>query len=109
MMTEQNKDESFMKDWEINVQNKSALHKSGLGFTCQHINEDGSLRVEVENLIPWEQKMFAQYHDFEKVDEDLLRLRNEFAQIYKEKMQIKENNIDVTMLNAVRNNNFSSR
>lgn len=108
-MSEQNKNEKFIKDWEIDVQNKSAHHKSGLTFTCQYIDEDGSLRVEVENLIPWEQQMYAQYHDFEKVDADMQRLRNEFAQIYKEKIHPKENNIDTTILNAVRNSNFSSR
>ena len=53
--------------------------------------------------------MNAQYHDFEKVDAAMQRLRNEFAQIYKEKIHPKENNIDTTILNAVRNSNFSSR
>ena len=107
-MTEQNKNEEFLKDWEIDISHKSARHKTGLGFTCQYVNDDGSLRVEMDNLIPWEQKMFEKYHDFDMVDADMQRLRGEFATIYKEKMLAKENN-STTMLNAVRNNNFSRR
>lgn len=109
VMTEQNKNEEFLKDWEIDISHKSARHITGLGFTCQYVNEDGSLRVEMDNLIPWEQKMFEKYHDFDMVDADMQRLRGEFATIYKEKMLAKENNSAANIMNAVRNNNFSRR
>lgn len=105
-MAEQNKTEAFIKDWEVDLPNKSARHKSGLGFSFQYENEDGSLRVEIENLMPWEQKMFAEYHDFELVDNDMKRLRGEFAQIYKEKMTVKENKLSGNILNSAMKDSF---
>lgn len=100
-MSEQKELNEFIENWEINVQNKSARHKSGISFNFEYENEDGSLRVEIEDLMPWEQKMYEKYHDFEKVDKELGCLRNEFAQIYKEKMTGQTELAPQTVLSAV--------
>lgn len=100
-MSEHKELKEFIENWEINVQNKSARHKSGIGFNFEYENEDGSLRVEIEDLMPWERKMYEKYHDFDLVDKELGSLRNEFTQIYKEKMAGKTQSVLQTVLSSV--------
>lgn len=85
-MVEQKKIEDFIENWDIDIANKSARHKSGIGFNFEYENTDGSLHVEVEDLVPWEQEMFKNNRDSKDVDAELSSLRQEFSKIYKERI-----------------------
>lgn len=107
-MVEQKKVEDFIENWDIDVKNKSARHKSGIGFNFEYENEDGSLYVEIEDLISWQQKMLTSGQDPKSMDSELSTLRQEFSSIYKEKMTEKPKLSQQTVLSSIMQQNSRS-
>ncbi len=77
----------FIHDWQIDIKNKAARHKSGL--TMRHLmdNEDGTFRIEFLNLLQWEDAQLAQKKDRETIRQTTETLFNQFGLIYLKKIK----------------------
>lgn len=83
---EKNLDE-FINDWQVDVKNKSAIHKSGLKVAYDADNEDGSIRVATSGMSTFLKQTYAELHDVAAVNKKYHELTEEFAEIYKQQMQ----------------------
>lgn len=77
----------FIDDWNIDIKNKSATHKSGLKIAYDATNEDGSLRLAYTGMMKWQKLAYSVTHDIKKIDEMREALSKQFVEIYKNKMQ----------------------
>lgn len=77
----------FINDWQIDIKNKSATHKSGLKIAYEAKNEDGSLRLAYTGMMKWLKLAYSVTHDTKKIDEMREALSKQFVEIYKNKMQ----------------------
>ena len=59
----------FIDDWNIDIKNKSAIHKSGLKIAYDATNEDGSLRLAYTGMMKWQKLAYSITHDIKKIDE----------------------------------------
>lgn len=78
----------FIKDWEIDLKNKSATHHSGLRIAYDATNEDGSLRLAYSGMMSWNKTAYAALKDVEKVELLRTELTNQFIEIYKQRMNV---------------------
>lgn len=79
--------DDFIKDWDVDIENKSAFHHSGLGISYDSKNEDGSIRVEYENLMKWQKKVYIETRSGLEVEKARRELTLQFAEIYSRQMQ----------------------
>ena len=79
--------EDYIKDWDVNIETKSAYHHSGLGISYDSMNEDGSLRVKYDNLMKWQKKVYIETRSGEEVEKTRRELTRQFAEIYDKQMQ----------------------
>ena len=85
----------FEKDWEIDLKNKSAKHRTGLTIGYDSTNEDGSLRLVYTGVMSWNKLVYASFKDVKKVETYRQELTRQFVDIYKHKMS---NSISATAL-----------
>lgn len=83
---EKNLDE-FINDWQIDLKNKSAQHKSGLKVAYDADNEDGSIRVATSGMSTFLKQTYAQLQDVAAVNKRYQELTEQFAEIYKQQMK----------------------
>lgn len=94
--------EDFIQNWNIDLKNKSATHKSGLKINYLMDNGDGSIRLEFDNLIEWEKEQLKSAQNREAIQNTEKKLIKQFYVIYKEKMQQPASH----NLNRLHNKNF---
>lgn len=99
-MTEELKD--FIDNWQIDVKNKSAEHKSGLKVAYDSTNEDGSIRVATSGMSTFLKNTYAELQDDGAVDKRYKELTEEFVQIYKAQMTSSDRQIMPVMQNSSR-------
>ncbi len=78
--------EDFMNDWDINIEEKSARHKSGLRIGYDSTNEDGSLRLEYSGMSTFLRNTFSETKDMKLVEVKRNELTSQFLEIYKKNM-----------------------
>ena len=78
--------EEFINDWQINVREKSAQHKSGLKIGYESTNDDGTLRLAYSGMSTFLKNTFAETKSIEAVEQRRAELTNEFVEIFKAKM-----------------------
>ena len=83
-MTQELKD--FIDNWQINVREKSAQHKSGLKIGYDSTNEDGSLRLSYSRMSTFIKNVLAESPSVEMVEKRRAELTREFLEIFKAKM-----------------------
>lgn len=76
----------FIDNWQINVREKSAQHKSGLKIAYDSVNEDGTLRLAYSGMSTFLKNTYAETKSVEEVDKRQAELTQEFVEIYKAKM-----------------------
>jgi len=76
----------FIDNWQINVREKSAQHKSGLKIEYDSMNEDGTLRLAYSGMSTFLKNTFAETKSVEAVEKRRAELTNEFVEIFKAKM-----------------------
>lgn len=74
----------FIKDWQVNKKDESAIHQSGIGFKYISNGEDGQVTFEILNMPQWFQKEISEGQSFSECKKKLAELRNQFVTIYKE-------------------------
>ncbi len=79
--------DDFIQDWQIDIKNKAARHKSGL--TMRHLmdNENGTFKIEFANLIEWEDAQLALRKDADTIRRLESELINQFGTLYLEKIK----------------------
>ena len=83
-MTQELKD--FIDNWQINVREKSAQHKSGLKIGFDSMNEDGTMRLAYSGMSTFLKNTFAETKSIEAVEKRRAELAQEFVEIFKAKM-----------------------
>ena len=81
----------FIDNWQINVREKSAQHKSGLKIGYDSTNEDGTLRMAYSGMTTFLKNTFAETNSVEAVEKKRAELTQEFVEIFKEKMTVEFN------------------
>ncbi len=76
----------FIDNWQINIREKSAQHKSGLKIGYDSTNEDGSLRLAYSGMTTFLKNTFAETNSVEAVEKRRAELTQEFVEIFKAKM-----------------------
>ncbi len=76
----------FIDNWQVNVNEKSAIHKSGLKIKYDKTNEDGSLRLAYSGMSTFLKNTFAETQNVEAVKQRQTELTQEFVEIFKQKM-----------------------
>ena len=76
----------FIDDWQVNVREKSAQHKSGLKIGYDSINEDGTIRLVYSGMSTFLKNTFAETKSVEAVEKRRAELTQEFVEIFKAKM-----------------------
>lgn len=76
----------FIDNWQINIREKSAQHKSGLKIGYDSTNEDGTLRLAYSGMSTFLKNTFAETKSIEAVEQRRAELTNEFVEIFKAKM-----------------------
>lgn len=76
----------FIDNWQINIREKSAQHKSGLKIGYDSTNEDGSLRLAYSGMTTFLKNTFAETNSVEAVEKRRTELTQEFVEIFKAKM-----------------------
>ena len=76
----------FINDWQINIREKSAQHKSGLKISYDSTNDDGSLHLAYSGMSTFLRNTFAETKSVEMVEKRRFELTNEFLEIFKAKM-----------------------
>jgi hypothetical protein len=74
----------FVKDWEYDVEMKSAKHVSGLKIDLDCINEDGSPRLAISGMSTFLKNTYAELKDVNATNQRLHELEKEFIEIYKQ-------------------------
>ena len=83
-MTQELKD--FINNWQVNVREKSAVHKSGLKIGYDSTNEDGTLRLAYSGMSTFIKNTFSETQSIEAVELRRKELTNEFMEIFKYRM-----------------------
>lgn len=78
--------DEYIKDWDINIEDKSALHHSGLGVSYDSKNEDGSIKVKYDNLMKWQKKVYIETKSGQEVENTRKELTRQFYEIYSHQM-----------------------
>ena len=76
----------FIDNWQINIREKSAQHKSGLKIGYDSTNDDGSLRLAYSGMTTFLKNTFAETNSVEAVEKRRAELTQEFVEIFKAKM-----------------------
>ena len=76
----------FIDNWQINMTEKSAVHKSGLKIGYDSTNEDGSLRLAYSGMSSFMKNTYAELKDVAAVEKRRDDLAQEFVEIFKQKM-----------------------
>ena len=76
----------FIDNWQVNIREKSAQHKSGLKIGYDSVNEDGSLRLAYSGMSTFLKNTFAETKSMEAVEKRRAELTQEFVEIFKAKM-----------------------
>lgn len=84
---------NFIDNWQINIREKSAVHKSGLKIGYDSTNEDGSLRLVYSGMSTFMKSTFAETKSIEAVEKKRADLTQEFVEIFKAKMTPEFGNI----------------
>ena len=76
----------FISDWQIDLNEKSAVHKSGLKIGYDSTNPDGSLRLAYSGMTSFMKNTYAELKDVAAVEKRRDDLAREFEEIFKQKM-----------------------
>lgn len=76
----------FIDDWQVNVKEKSATHKSGLQIGYDATNEDGSLSLAYSGMTTFLKNTYAELQSAEAVEKRRAELTEEFVAIFNAKM-----------------------
>lgn len=78
----------FIDNWQINIREKSATHKSGLKIGYDSTNEDGTLRLAYSGMSTFYKNTFAETKSVEAIEKRQVELTQEFIEIFKAKMTV---------------------
>ncbi len=76
----------FIDNWQVNIREKSAVHKSGLKIEYDSTNEDGSLRLAYSGMSTFLKNTFAEHKSVEVIEKRREELTQEFVEIFKQRM-----------------------
>ena len=79
--------DDFINDWQVDLKNKSAQHKSGLRVAYDADNEDGSIRVATSGMSTFLKTTYAELQDVTAVNQKYRELTEQFAEIYRVQMK----------------------
>ncbi len=75
---------TYIKNWEVNILDESAMHNTGVGFKYLHKGEDNKPKLEVLSMPLWFQSQMADGQSFEYCNDRLRVLKNQFVVIHQE-------------------------
>ena len=82
----------FINDWQIDIKNKSATHKSGLKIAYAYMNEDGTYHFEYKGMSTFTKNILSETNSVESIEPKRAELVQEFIEIFKQKMLSNLNN-----------------
>ena len=90
--------EKFIDNWQINIREKSATHKSGLRIGYDSTNEDGTIRLAYSGMSTFFKNTFAETKSIEAIEKRKAELTQEFIEIFKAKMIVDFKTISPNLL-----------
>lgn len=82
----------FIDDWNTDIKNKSATHKSGLKIGYAYMNEDGTYHFEYKGMSTFTKNILSETKNVESIEQRRKELVQEFIEIFKQKMLSDLNN-----------------
>lgn len=101
--------ENFIEDWKVDLKHKSAVHLTGLNIAYVMDNDDGTIKMEFENLVEWQSKQLKEGFDSLEVMKLQSSLVREFAVVYAEKMMRKKQPANTEITSKINQLNQPSR
>ena len=81
----------FIDDWNIDIKNKSAIHKSGIEFKYIQNGYEGKQQVEISNLPKWFSTEIEKGKEIEDCKNLLNEMNAQFIEIYQKVIALPHN------------------